>query len=50
MRVDARHAQATLPRGKRTETQRAGGWAGSRAGLDGCGKCQMREKDMWLVI
>ena len=32
------HALAALPTGERPGTHRIGGWVGSRAGLDGCGK------------
>jgi hypothetical protein len=33
-----RHAPGALPRGKRFCTHCIGGWVGSRAGLDWCGK------------
>ena len=33
-----RHTPAALPQGKRPGTHCTGGWAGPRAGLDGCGK------------
>ena len=33
-----RHAPATLPQGKRTDTHCIGGCVGPRTGLDGCGK------------
>jgi hypothetical protein len=32
------HAPAALPPGKRPISHFTGGWVGSRAGLDGCGK------------
>jgi len=33
-----RHAPAALPPGKRPGTHCIGGWVGSRAGMDWCGK------------
>ena len=39
MEVDGqRHAPAALPPRKRPGTRCTGGWVGTRAGLDGCGK------------
>jgi hypothetical protein len=33
-----RHAAAAVPPGKRLGTPCRGGWVGTRAGLEGCGK------------
>jgi len=39
---DQRHAQAALSPAKRPGTHRAGGWVGTLAGVDVCGKSRPR--------
>ena len=41
-----RHSADALPPGKRPGTYCTGGWVGSRAGLDGCGK----SRPQWASI
>jgi hypothetical protein len=38
---DQPHAPATLRPGKRHGTHCTGGWVGTRAGMDGCGKSRL---------
>ena len=44
------HAPAALPPGKRAGTHCIGGWVGSRAGLDGCGKCGLSRNFFCFVF
>jgi hypothetical protein len=44
MRVGSQlHALAALPPGKRPGIHCIGGWVGSKAGLDGCGKSRLHQ-------